>query len=314
MWSDCLRKKRPRRRSQNQGNPGQRRYTQSTKQIQYEDVSYQEKNPLGEYPSEDESEIYHLHQLSGKRAFKVLLCVNEKNIEFEIDTGSGLSIISEFMQKEIFNKAALLQTNVVLKTYSGEHLKVLGRLPVVIKHHGGVYNDLYIYVVQGNGTALLGRDLLSKMKIDWYSVNKVDNGLNTLCEQYSCLFAEKLGKMKDFQAKIRLKEGATPKFAKARNVPFALQDAANAERDRLESEGILNSIPYSEWASPVVIVAKPDGHIRICADYKRTVNPYIEAEQYPLPTAEEVFNKMKGGQKFSKLDLTTAYLQVELHP
>ena len=250
----------------------------------------------------------------GKNAFKVSLCVNEKNIEFEIDTGSGLTIIFENMHKELFNKAVLLQTNVLLKTYSGEHLQVLGRLPVEIKHHGGVYKNLHIFVVKGNGTTLLGRDLLSKMKIDWYSVNKVDNSLNKLSEQYSSLFSDKLGKMKDFQANIRIKAGATPKFSRARNVPFALQDAVNAELDWLECEGILNSIPYSEWASPIVIVPKPDGRIRICADYKRTVNPSIEAEQYPLLTAEELFNKMKGGKTFSKLDLTSAYLQVELHP
>ena len=59
---------------------------------------------------------------------------------------------------------------------------------------------------------------------------------------------------------------------------------------------------------------KPDGNIRICSDYKRTVNPYIEADQYPLPTAEELFTKMKGGKTFTKLYLKTAYLQIELDP
>ena len=116
------------------------------------------------------------------------------------------------------------------------------------------------------------------------------------------------------EAGIHVNENAKPKFFKARNVPFALQDAVNEELDRLEQESILNSVSYSEWASPIVIVPKPDGHIRLCADYKQTVNPVIEVDQYPLPTAEELFAKIPGGEKFNKLDLTTAYLQIELHP
>ena len=35
----------------------------------------------------------------------------------------------------------------------------------------------------------------------------------------------------------------------------------------MEKDGILKSVPYSEWASPIVIAPKPDGTIRICADY-----------------------------------------------
>ena len=169
-----------------------------------------------------------------------------------------------------------------------------------------------IYVVKGNGASLLGHDTLKRMKLDWNTVYKVDSDINKLLKQYPELFSSKLGKMKNFQAKINVKEGAIPKFCKARNVPFALQDAVKLELDRLENEGIIRSIPHSEWASPIVLVPKPDGSIRLCADYKHTVNPQIISDQYPLPTAEELFAKMKGGEMFSKLDLKNAYLQVEL--
>ena len=80
----------------------------------------------------------------------------------------------------------------------------------------------------------------------------------------------------------------------------------------MEKAGTLKSVPYSEWASAIVIVPKPDGTIRICADYKRTVNPIIKNDTYLQPTPEELFSKIHGGEKFSKVDLTKAYLQVEL--
>ena len=68
----------------------------------------------------------------------------------------------------------------------------------------------------------------------------------------------------------------------------------------------------SECASPIVIVPKPDEIFRICVDYKRTFNPVIKNDAHPQPTPEELFSKIQGGERFSKIHLTKAYLQVEL--
>ena len=57
---------------------------------------------------------------------------------------------------------------------------------------------------------------------------------------------------------------------------------------------------------------KPDESVRICGDYKVTINPCLEVPEYPLPTAEELFTRLNGGEKFSKLDLSSAYQQVIL--
>ena len=119
--------------------------------------------------------------------------------------------------------------------------------------------------------------------------------------------------MKGLKAKLNVEPDAQAKFCHARNVPFALQEAVEAEIDRMENDGILRSITHSEWASPIVIVPKPDGRKRICGDYKRTVNPVIPNDIYPQPTPDELFSNMQGGKKFSKIDVTKAYLQVELH-
>ena len=129
---------------------------------------------------------------------------------------------------------------------------------------------------------------------------------------YKALFSDRLGKINDFKAKLLVKNEATPKFCKSRKIPFELEDAVKLELRKLEAEGIIRSIKYSEWASPIVIVPKPDGQVRICGDFKRTINPFIDTEQYPFPTADELFQKMQGGKKFTKLDLKTAYLQIEL--
>ena len=86
----------------------------------------------------------------------------------------------------------------------------------------------------------------------------------------------------------------------------------------------------------MVMVPKADGQVRICGDFKATINPlinteqhpyinteqypyinteqypYINTEQYPLPTADDLFQKIQGGTRFTKLNLKIAYLQMEV--
>lgn len=81
-----------------------------------------------------------------------------------------------------------------------------------------------------------------------------------------------------------------------------------ADLDRKERQGILEKIETSEWAAPIVPVPKPDNKVRVCGDYKVTINPYLDINQYPLPKAEELFAALNGGVHFTKFDLSEAYL------
>ena len=113
------------------------------------------------------------------------------------------------------------------------------------------------------------------------------------------VFSEKLGTIKGVHAKINVIPNSEPKFMKARTVPFAMK-AAELEIERMEDEGILKSVPFSKCGSPVVIVPKSDGQLRICGYYKRTVNPCLHSDTFPQPTPEELFSKIHVRKKFSK--------------
>ena len=102
------------------------------------------------------------------------------------------------------------------------------------------------------------------------------------------------------------------KFHKARPVPYALAEKVKGELDRLEKNGVLRKIENSEYASPIVIVPKADGTLRICGDYKVSINKDIADFEYHLPTAEEIFATLAGGNKFTKIDLSQAYAQVKV--
>ncbi|XP_059159253.1 uncharacterized protein K02A2.6-like [Physella acuta] len=86
------------------------------------------------------------------------------------------------------------------------------------------------------------------------------------------------------------------------------------ELSRLESNGIIKKVDYSDWATPIVPVLKKDGSVRICGDYKATLNKQIELNRYPIPNIEEISLNLAGGDKFTELDFSHAYTQLELHP
>ena len=86
------------------------------------------------------------------------------------------------------------------------------------------------------------------------------------------MFGPGLGTIKGIKAKLEVKTGAQPKFCKARPVPYALKPAVEDEYNRLEAEGIIEKVEFSEWATPMVHIPKADQAARSCGDYAVTVN------------------------------------------
>ena len=65
-------------------------------------------------------------------------------------------------------------------------------------------------------------------------------------------------------------------------MPLSLRSALEEELSRLERVGVLHKVNHSDWATPVVVVPKKSGGVRLCGDYKVTLNPVIDVDQYPL--------------------------------
>ncbi|XP_076049398.1 uncharacterized protein LOC143030081 [Oratosquilla oratoria] len=105
-------------------------------------------------------------------------------------------------------------------------------------------------------------------------------------------------------------EGALP----IRQRPYRLnafkREYLRAEVQRLQELGIVEP-SHSPWASPVVLVPKPDGSMRLCVDYRR-VNAVTKADGYPLPRIDDVIDDVGAARWVTKLDLLQGYYQVRL--
>ena len=166
----------------------------------------------------------------------------------------------------------------------------------------------------GRWPSLLGCNWLKYIKLDWRTIATVQavGQLDTIIKRHRQLFADELGTVTPYKAKLHVDPQAVPRFYKPRPVPFAIRAAIGKELDLLEKQGIIEKVTNSEWAAPIVPVPKKDGRFHLCGDYKVTVNQALTVEQYPLPKPEELFATLAGGKCFSKLDLSQAYLQVQL--
>ena len=105
------------------------------------------------------------------------------------------------------------------------------------------------------------------------------------------------------EATIHVPPNVQPRFYKARPLPYAMKEKSERELDRLQKAGVITPVEFSDWAAPIVPVVKSGGRIRICGDYRVTVNGVSKLDNYPFPRVEDLFTAMSGGTLFTKLDL-----------
>ena len=61
------------------------------------------------------------------------------------------------------------------------------------------------------------------------------------------------------------------------------------------------------------MVRKSDGSVRVCGDYKVTINLSLESHTYPMPNPQDLFATLAGGQYFTQLDMKQTYQQMKMH-
>ena len=160
---------------------------------------------------------------------------------------------------------------------------------VVVKvQKNGEQARLPLIMVDGKGPSLLGGNWLASIPVNWHDIKAVrvvderrmEEMLEALKNKYPHPWKDCLGKVSGIKAKLALKGEAQPMFLKARPLPYSLREVER-ELDHLK-KGVISRVDWSDWATPIVVVLKPNGTIRLCGDFKMTINPVLKVDQYPI--------------------------------
>ena len=219
--------------------------------------------------------------------------MNKQAVEFKLDTGAEVTVISEATFSTL-SDVQLEKPTKALYSPTKSPLKVIGQFTGCIQYqttsckvHVFVMKDLKINPL--GLPAITALNLIARVQHIFSSKDsvieiypKVFHGLGTLGNEY----------------KIPLKPNAKPyALHTARRVPIALRKEVEGEIKRMESLKVISRIDApSQWCAGMVVVPKPSGKVRICIDMK-PLNENVIREFHPLPAVDETLAWLSG-QKY----------------
>jgi hypothetical protein len=134
--------------------------------------------------------------------------------------------------------------------------------------------------------------------------------LRELVEDYADLFSgptKEVGRFAGVELELDT-QGNAPIKQRAYEASPAKQEIIEAEVKRMLALGIIRP-SRSPWASPCVVLTKPDGSYRFCVDY-RLPNTITKGDAYPSPLMSGLIGLMGSSRYFTSLDLTSGYWQI----
>ncbi|KAL0147914.1 hypothetical protein M9458_056791, partial [Cirrhinus mrigala] len=137
--------------------------------------------------------------------------------------------------------------------------------------------------------------------------------LSDLLMQFSDVFAledEDLGFTEKVQHEIHVTDDI-PVKQPYRRIPPTQYKEVREHITKLLKKGVIQE-STSAYASPIVLVRKTDGSLRLCVDY-RQLNSKTQRDAFPLPRIDESFDALQGATFFSSIDLASGYHQAAVH-
>lgn len=225
-----------------------------------------------------------------------------------IDTGAVRNVIPHHLLPDL----AYNSTDVTLNSFGNGKIDVLGEVSLSVRYGAKVCSAIFIVVNVPHEFALLSTELSRElgMLAEICSVN-FDGRNNDLLEKYKCVF-EGLGSVKNFSYEIDVDPAVEPFHCNSRPLPPAILTDVEKELQTLEEEGIIKKVTEpTDWCSPLVVVRKPNGKIRICTDLRK-LNEAIKRPSFHIPNTEDLFAQISGSQYFSRLDCNSAFHQLHV--
>ena len=94
------------------------------------------------------------------------------------------------------------------------------------------------------------------------------------------MFREEIDKLKGTVAALKVKDGSAPRSFKPRSVPYVYRAKVEQKLKPLEAENIIEPVRFYKLGGANCPILKTDGSIRVCGDYRITINQAAESEKY----------------------------------
>ena len=243
--------------------------------------------------------------------------INDKTVNFQIDTGARCNVMSQDIFRSFGIKTALKPTSTKLTSFSGHKLKPIGIVQLPCKIQGNNF-DIDFYIVDSSVPSVLGGSTCRETGLIQRLYNIQTNELpkqkkdlpQDIESSYKDLF-EGLGCMPDTYT-IKVDPSVKPVIHPPRKVPISMKEKVKTELLRMESEGVIKKqTEPTDWVNSMVVVPKPNGKVRICID-PRDLNKAVLREHYPMKTIEDILLEIPEAKVFSKLDAVSGYWQIKL--
>ena len=265
---------------------------------------------------EDESDEPHfLSNIQGKSCWFTNLEIGGKPTRLMIDSGASLNILNA---ADLPRGSTLSKNRSKVTLFDGSDLPCLGTTKLRVFNPRVGESHVVTFTVVENGLSLLGLPTICTLKLVTPSDHvfmmkrRVDHlSWDLLLKKHEKIFDDELGLIKGVKAQMRLRDH-DPVFCRARPVPYAIRDRVEKALDDFVRLGTISRVETSDYASPTVNVEKPNGDIRVCADFSVTINKFLEVDEYPLPIIEDIYAQMSGSKVFTRLDARKFYEQIEV--
>ena len=262
--------------------------------------------------------------------FKTKVFIENTQVEVLIDTGASINVLNESTFHKINNKMnntlKLKDTKTKLITYGNDSpkLRIIGEVILLIESRKKFVHTKFYVIKTHHKNLLSGATATALQLISINNVEKTTTSESTekqipehlkekIYRYRETVFNGQIGKLKDYKVTLKINEKVPPIAQRERRLPFAVRQQVKEELEKLEKAGIIETVTNeaTPWISQMVIALKPNGNIRLCVDM-RGANQAIQRTRYPIPTLEDLTFKLKDSTVFSKLDLTSAFHQLEL--
>lgn len=255
--------------------------------------------------------------LTKKRKY-VKIEINGSPATLQLDCASDITIISKRTWTSV-GKPVINPSEVDAVSASGDSIGILGEFNAEITVQD-VTKSGRIFVTSNPDLNVLGIETIDQF--DLWSVpfsslvNNIQRNSNATMQKLQAKFPEvfqsTLGCCSKAKVTLYPKPDARPVYCPKRPVAYAALPKVDAELQRLQDNGIISPVQFSDWAAPIVVVRKSDVSVRICGDYSTGLNDALESDRHPLPHPDDIFAELAGCRYFSCIDLSYAYLQVEV--